>query len=70
MAISPEAQAEVQILRQKCRDGTATTQDMRRAIELLREDRVRAAAVSSKSRAAKAKPVVDSDSLLSELDNL
>lgn len=68
MAISPEAQAEIQILRQKCANGTASQDDMRRAIMILREDRVRAAATSAKSKAAKAP--VNSDALLSQLEGL
>jgi len=70
MAISPEAQTEIQLLRQKSRDGTLSQDDMRRAIFLLREGRVAAAATSSVSRTKKAKVTVNSDDLLSELNGL
>jgi uncharacterized membrane protein len=72
--MSPEMQAQIQLWRQKSRDGTLTQEEMREAIKALREDRVGAAKISAGSRAkkatAKAKANVNSDDLLSELDGL
>lgn len=71
MALSPEAQARVQLLRQRSREGTLTDEEAREAIILLRQDRVAAAAASAKSKAKKAAAApVNSEDLLSELDNL
>lgn len=74
MALSPEAQAKVQLWRQKAREGTLTQDEMREAIVTLRQDRVAAAGVSAASRAKKsataAKKAVNSDDLLSELDGM
>lgn len=65
---SPEVIAEIALLRQKHRDGTATLEDTKRGIELLRADRLAMPATASKSR-TKAVPI-SSESLLDELDNL
>lgn len=74
MALSPEAQAKVQLWRQKAREGTLTQDEMREAIATLRQDRIAAAVVSATSRAKKsataAKKAVNSDDLLSELDGM
>lgn len=74
MALSPEAQAQVQLWRQKAREGTLTQDEMRQAIATLRQDRINAAATSAVSREKKASPRakknVNSDDLLSELDGL
>ncbi len=74
MALSPEAQAKVQLWRQKAREGTLTQDEMREAIATLRQDRVAAAGASAVSRAKKsataAKKAVNSDDLLSELDGM
>ena len=71
MAISPEMQAQVQIWRQKAREGTLTQEERRDAIRLLREDRKGAEGVSAASRAKKApKAPVNADDFLSELDGL
>jgi uncharacterized protein YnzC (UPF0291/DUF896 family) len=66
--ISPETQQRIDELRQKSRDNTITREEMREALTLMRGDRVRAAATSKTSRAKK--QPVNSDNLLSELDNL
>lgn len=66
--------SNIQIWRQKARDGTATPKDMREAIDAIRKERVLSSAVSTKSRAtaatkakaAKAAPI-NSDDLLGEL---
>ncbi len=63
---SAEVIAEIAMLRQKHRDGTATIEDTKRGITLLRADRAAMPAVKSKSKAV----IPSGDSLLSELDNL
>lgn len=72
--MTPEMSAQVQLWRQKAREGTLTQEEMRDAITALRRDRIGASAVSTKSHekkaTAKAKATVSSDDLLSELDNL
>lgn len=68
MAISPEAQAKVQLWRQKAKDNTLTLEEMKEAVIYLRQDRMAAAQTSSASKAKKAP--INSDSLLGELDNL
>jgi len=68
MAISTEAQAKVQLLRQKAREGTLTPAEAKEAIIMLRQDRTFAQATSTKAKAAKAKP--SGDDLLSELEGL
>ena len=72
MTQSVETQAKIQLFRQKAREGTLTQDDMREAIILMRGDRERAASVSATSRTKKAvgKVKVNSDDLLSELDNI
>ena len=71
MALSPETQAKVQLWRQKAREGTLSQEDRREAIQLLRQDRIGAAQVSTASRAKKApKAPINADDLLSELENL
>lgn len=69
--MTPETQLRLQEIRQKSLCNTATVEELREAMTIMRGDRAKAAAVSSKSKttkAAKAKPI-DSDDLLSELDN-
>ena len=64
--------SNIQIWRQKCRDGTATIEEMRDAINAIRKDRVGATAVSAASKTktatakAKAAPI-DSDAMLDSL---
>lgn len=60
--------AELQLLREKSLAGTLTLEDTRRALELIRKDR--AAAVHAKGKTKKKKPVVDTNSLLDELEEL
>lgn len=64
--------ANIQVWRQKAREGTLTTDEMRQAIAAIRKERVGASAVSAASTARKtaakaAKAPVDSEALLSEL---
>lgn len=74
MAVSPEAQAKIQLWRQKSREGKLTQEEMREVIQVLRQDRLAAAATSAASRerksVAKARVNINSDELLGELDNL
>ena len=72
--MTPDISAKVQLWRQKAREGTLTQDEMREAIEVLRQGRTAAAVTSAVSRerkaTAKAKANVNSDDLLSELDDL
>ena len=72
--MTPDISAKVQLWRQKAREGTLTQDEMREAIEILRQGRTAAAATSAVSRerkaTTKAKANVNSDDLLSELDGL
>lgn len=68
-------QSQVQIWRQKCKDGTMTTEEMVEVINKIRGERVAATVVSAKSKTTaaekKAKAVpIDSDDLLSQLGGL
>ena len=65
-----DIQTQVQLWRQKAREGTLTQDEMREAIQALRQGRINAAATSAKSRSKKSVPAVNSDDLLNELDNL
>lgn len=71
---SPDTQMKIQLWRQKVVDGTLTQDDMKEAIQVLRADRVNAAASSASSHArrapAKAKAAINSDSLLDELGDI
>jgi hypothetical protein len=64
--------SNVQIWRQKARDGTITVEEMRDAINAIRKDRIGASAVSAASKTktatakAKAAPI-DSDAMLDSL---
>lgn len=64
--------SNVQIWRQKARDGTITMEEMKQAIDAIRKERVGASAVSATSKAktatakAKAAPI-DSDAMLDGL---
>lgn len=76
--ITAETQATLAVYRQKARDNTLTQDEMKHAIQLMRQERVGASVVSASSRAAKsiakekAKPKAkpNGDDLLSELDDL
>ena len=62
----------IQLWRQKSRDGTITVAEMREAVQAMRAERVGAAGVSAASKEKKAttaakKAPIDSDSLLGEL---
>ena len=74
MSISMEFQAQIQIWRQRAREGTMTQDEFKQAFAHLRQDRVRASEVSAASKARKstatAKKNVNSDDLLSELDGI
>ena len=72
--VSQETQILLAELRAKARDNTATPDELRQALNLLRGDRTRAQVTSSTSKtkvaAGKAKANVNSDDLLSELEGL
>ena len=65
---------QVQLWRQKAREGTLTQDEMKEALIALRESRQAAGAVSATSREkkaiAKVKKNINSDDLLNELDGL
>ena len=66
---SSELQSKIALWRSKCADGTMTSEEYIEAIALLREGRLAAATASVRAK-SKAKPSVDGDSLLGELDGL
>jgi len=66
----PETIARIQFLRQKAAAGQLTPDETREVLNLMRQGRVAAANTSAKARSAKAKPQVNSQDLLDELDNL
>jgi hypothetical protein len=72
--ISHDTQLLLAELRQKARDNTTTPEELRQALVLLRGDRTRAQATSSKAKGAKAAKAatkdIDSDGLLDELEGL
>lgn len=64
--------SNIQIWRQKARDGTITVEEMRQAVDAIRKDRIGATAISatSKTKAATAKAKaapIDSDAMLDSL---
>jgi len=69
--MTPETQAKIQMFRQKSRDGTITTEELREALAIMWEDRVGAGVASSASKTKRAtKAAINSDDLLGELDSL
>lgn len=71
--MNPELQAKVANWRRKAADGTISLDEMRDAVQALREGRVAAATVSEKSRATKAKAkaeIKSADAMLDELGGL
>jgi len=69
--MTPETASQLQIWRDKALRGELSTDELRQAIMVLREDRERAAAVSAKSKSTKAKKApVDAEALLGELEGL
>jgi hypothetical protein len=69
-----EVQQELALLRIKSREGTLSQEDCRRALSLMRESRTLAAATSEKAAtkraASTAKKNINSDDLLSQLDDI
>lgn len=68
--MSPEAQQRIQIIRQKAADGTATLEDFKEAILLMRGDRKNAAAASEGARKRNSAPkaqIKSADDMLDEL---
>ena len=61
--------SQLQLWRQKCRDGTITEDEMKLAIEAIRKERVGSSEKSAVSRAKKApKPAISADDLLAKFD--
>lgn len=71
MTVTPETQSRLAILRAKADDGSATIEEMREAVRLIRGDRVSAAVASEKSKRVKAKAEIKSaDDMLNELGDI
>lgn len=70
MALSPEVSAKLGLFRQKAVAGTLSIEEMREAIQILREDRMRAASTDSAKRTRARKEVKSAEELLSQLDGL
>ncbi len=69
--MSPELASKIQIWRARAADNRLTEDDMREAIQALRQDRLGAAHASAKSTRAKAKvEIPNADDLLSELGGM
>lgn len=68
MALTLQAQQRIQLLRQKVADKSITTEELREAVQLMREDRTAAHATSVSSKAKKAP--VNAQAMLDELDAL
>ena len=66
--------SQIQIWREKCRQGNMTPEDYKEAIAVIRQGREAASITSTKAKttraAGKAKTNVNSDDLLSELEGL
>lgn len=69
MALTPEQTAEFQALQRRVMTGDYTRDELRRAVEIMRQDRVAAQISSTTSRTAKAaaKAPVDTSALLANL---
>lgn len=66
--------SNIQIWRQKARDGTLTIEEARQAVDAIRKDRVGAQVVSTASKVTKAKAAakaapIDSNALLDDFMN-
>jgi Arc/MetJ-type ribon-helix-helix transcriptional regulator len=60
--------SQIQLWRQKCREGTMGIEEMRQAMDAIRKERIVANTKSAVSRAKKATTApIDSDDLLSQL---
>jgi hypothetical protein len=69
---SPELQSQMAQWRQKCREGTMTTEDYKKVLAALRDGRASAATTSegSRKRAKAAATPVDTGMLLGRLKGL
>lgn len=69
---SIDRQVQIELWRQKSRDGTMTLEEYKQVIQHLRAGRKATPQTTSgsKSKAKTAKPAVSGDDLLSELDGL
>ena len=69
--MTPDVQGRIQVLRAKVADGSATLEECKEIVTLIRGDRVKAATVSESSRRAKAKAQIKSaDEMLDELGGI
>lgn len=69
--MTPETASQIAALRQKYAEGTATLEDMRLAVRLMREDRLHALRASEGARRKAAKVAIPSaDDMLAELGDL
>lgn len=69
--MSPEVSSRIAAIRQRAVEGTATDEECREAIRLMREDRRAAYKTSDTSRRKAAKAAIpDADALTDELANL
>lgn len=66
---NPELQSRIALWHSKCADGTMTAEEYVEALALLRQGRLAAASAAARSK-SKAKPTVDGDALLGDLDSL
>ena len=66
---SPEDNALIASYRAKAAAGTLTPEEQKHAVQLLRQARMSAVQTSAKKRTA-SKAAVDTDRLLSELENI
>lgn len=70
---SPEVQSRLVTIRAKASDGTATVEDYREAIRLIREGRVSALQAQKASRSSSkktSKAPVNTDALFDELEKI
>lgn len=69
--MSPEVASQIAAIRQRDAEGTATPEDYKLAIRIMREDRRGAQRASDSSRRKTAKAAIpDADSMLDELGGL
>lgn len=71
MIQSPEVQSKIALIRHKLAEGTATTDDLREGVRLMREGRLSAVASSDSAKRKRAIAAVpNADDLLGELGSL
>lgn len=72
MALSPQLTAELQSIQRKVLDGTHTREELRRAVEILRQDRIAAqtASTTARRKAAADRTPPDTGAILDSLKAL